>query len=37
MDEAVLQVLESRRYRPVLLHGKPIRVSYAFNLKLAAP
>ncbi len=37
MDEAVLQALHSRRYRPVMYQGKPVTVSYTFNMKLAAP
>ncbi|WP_257459140.1 energy transducer TonB [Archangium lipolyticum] len=37
MDEAVIEALESRRYRPVLYQGKPISVSYTFSVKLQLP
>jgi protein TonB len=37
MDVAVLSALETRRYTPVTWQGKPISVSYSFNIKLEMP
>jgi len=37
MDVAVLSALETRRYRPVTWQGKPISVSYNFNIRLELP
>jgi protein TonB len=37
MDVAVLSSLETRRYTPVTWQGKPISVSYIFNIKLEMP
>lgn len=37
MDEAVVQALQSRRYRPVTFRGKPVTVKYTFHMKLQAP
>ena len=37
MDVAVLSALETRRYTPVMWQGKPISVSYIFNIKLEMP
>jgi protein TonB len=37
MDVAVLSALETRRYTPVTWQGKPISVSYIFNIKLELP
>jgi protein TonB len=37
LDEAVIQSLESRRYRPATYRGKPITLRYTFNMKLKAP
>lgn len=37
MDEAVLQALRSRRYRPVTYRGAPVTVKYTFHMKLQAP
>ncbi|WNG18604.1 energy transducer TonB [Cystobacter fuscus] len=34
MDQAVLESLESRRYRPVTFQGKPVNAIYTFNVKL---
>src|ERR1700687_1976914 len=34
MDKAVLDALSSRRYKPVLLDGKPVAVEYVFDIKL---
>ncbi|EPX55805.1 TonB protein [Cystobacter fuscus DSM 2262] len=34
MDQAVLESLESRRYRPVTFQGKPVNALYTFNVKL---
>jgi protein TonB len=37
MDVAVLSALETRRYTPVTWQGKPISVSYIFNIRLELP
>jgi protein TonB len=37
MDEAVLSALTTRRYTPVTYQGRPIGVSYIFNVKLDLP
>jgi protein TonB len=37
MDVSVLSALETRRYSPVTWQGKPISVSYIFNIKLEMP
>ena len=37
MNEAVLQTLETWRYTPVQYQGKPISVTYTFNVKLDLP
>jgi protein TonB len=37
MNEAVLSALASRHYTPVTYQGKPISVSYIFNVKLDLP
>ena len=37
MNEAVLAALETRRYTPVTYMGRPIAVSYVFNVKLDLP
>ena len=37
MNDAVLSALETRRYRPVKYQGKPISVTYNFNVKLDLP
>jgi protein TonB len=37
MDVAVLSALETRRYTPVMWQGKPISVSYNFNIRLELP
>ncbi|MCP3141057.1 energy transducer TonB [Pyxidicoccus xibeiensis] len=37
MDEAVLDALHSRRYRPVTFQGRPVSVSYSFTLRLSLP
>ncbi len=37
MDEAVLSALTTRRYTPVTYQGRPISVSYIFNVKLDLP
>ncbi|HEX8703091.1 MAG TPA: energy transducer TonB [Myxococcaceae bacterium] len=37
MDVAVLSALETWRYTPVTWQGKPISVSYIFNIKLEMP
>jgi protein TonB len=37
MDEAVVDALESWRYRPVTYQGKAVSVSYVFTLRLKLP
>jgi len=37
MDGAVLSSLTTRRYRPVTFQGKPVSVSYTFNVRLEMP
>ncbi|WNG14069.1 energy transducer TonB [Cystobacter fuscus] len=38
LDEAIIRALESRRYRPVLWDGKPLRLSnFALNVWLKLP
>ncbi|NMO16258.1 energy transducer TonB [Pyxidicoccus fallax] len=37
MNEAVLESLHSRRYRPVTYQGRPVSVSYSFTVKLKLP
>jgi protein TonB len=37
MDAAVLDALTTRRYRPVHFQGRPVSVSYIFNVKLRLP
>ena len=37
MDDAVVQALERRRYRPATLGGKPIEVKYVFRINLRLP
>jgi protein TonB len=37
MDETVLESLTSRRYRPVTFQGRPVSVSYTFNVRLEMP
>ncbi len=37
MDEAVLESLTSRQYRPVTYQGRAVSVSYTFNVKLRMP
>ncbi len=37
MDEAVMDALEARRYRPVMFQGKSVTVSYVFTLRLKIP
>lgn len=37
MDAPVLQALTTRRYRPVYFQGRPVSVSYTFNVKLRLP
>jgi tRNA A-37 threonylcarbamoyl transferase component Bud32 len=37
LDKAMLDMLATRRYSPVLYQGKPVSVEYVFNLKVAAP
>ena len=37
MNEAVVQALEARVYKPIQLQGKPVAVDYVFNIRLVAP
>jgi serine/threonine-protein kinase len=37
MNEAVVQALRSRTYRPITLQGKPVAVDYTFSIRLVAP
>ncbi|MGE6759360.1 TonB family protein [Corallococcus interemptor] len=37
MDDAVLEALSSRTYQPLTFQGRPVNVSYTFNIKLKMP
>ncbi|MBZ4370834.1 energy transducer TonB [Corallococcus sp. AS-1-6] len=37
MDDAVLESLYSRRYQPLTFQGRPVNVSYTFNIRLKMP
>jgi serine/threonine-protein kinase len=37
MNEAVVQSLQSRTYKPILLRGQAVAVDYVFNIRLVAP
>ncbi|WPB80716.1 TonB family protein [Archangium violaceum] len=37
MNEAVVQSLQARTYKPIQLQGKPVAVDYVFNIRLVAP
>ncbi|HZI05633.1 MAG TPA: energy transducer TonB, partial [Archangium sp.] len=37
MNEAVVQSLHSRIYKPILLQGKAVAVDYVFNIRVVAP
>ncbi|HEX8434657.1 TonB family protein [Archangium sp.] len=37
MNEAVVQSLRSRTYRPITLQGRPVAVDYTFSIRLVAP
>jgi protein TonB len=37
MDDAVVAALERRRYRPAMLHGRPVEVKYVFRINLRLP
>ncbi|HEX8436912.1 TonB family protein [Archangium sp.] len=37
MDAAVVEALTTRHYRPVHFQGRPVSVSYTFNVKLRMP
>jgi serine/threonine-protein kinase len=37
MNEAVVQSLHSRVYKPILLQGKAVAVDYVFNIRVVAP
>ncbi|WNG49021.1 TonB family protein [Archangium minus] len=37
MNEAVVQALQARTYKPITLQGKPVTVDYTFSIRLVAP
>lgn len=37
MDDAVLEALYSRTYQPLTFQGRPVNVSYTFNIRLKMP
>lgn len=37
MDQAVVEALQSRKYRPAVAQGKPVDVEYTFNISLGLP
>lgn len=37
MDEAILETLRQRRYRPVTYRGEPVSVPYVFNTRIMLP
>lgn len=37
MDQAVIEALQRRRYKPATLRGRPVEVNYTFRIKLALP
>ncbi|PTL77530.1 TonB family protein [Vitiosangium sp. GDMCC 1.1324] len=37
MNEAVVQALQSRTYKPITLQGKTVAVDYTFSIRLVAP
>jgi hypothetical protein len=37
MDEAVVEALQRRRYRPATRNGVPVGVSYLFRIHLRLP
>ncbi|NNC15435.1 TonB family protein [Corallococcus exiguus] len=37
MDDAVLESLSSRTYQPLTFQGRPVNVSYTFNIRLKMP
>jgi len=37
MDEAVLSVLQARRYTPAMRNGSPLEVNYTFRIRLRLP
>ena len=37
MDEAVVSVLQARRYKPAMLNDVPLEVNYTFRIKLRLP
>ncbi|RKH51612.1 energy transducer TonB [Corallococcus interemptor] len=37
MEDAVLEALSSRTYQPLTFQGRPVNVSYTFNIKLKMP
>lgn len=37
MEEAILDALYQSRYKPVMLHGRPVQVDYTFNIRLSLP
>ena len=37
MEQAVLESLKTKKYRPVMFQGRPVAVDYVFNIKLVLP
>ncbi len=37
MDQAVISMLESRRYLPVRYEGRPVNISYNFHIRIPQP
>jgi serine/threonine-protein kinase len=37
MEQAVVDALQSRAYKPILYKGQAVTVDYVFNIKLALP
>lgn len=37
MDRVVVETLEKRKYKPVMVQGQPVEVNYTFNLRLTLP
>ncbi|HEX8704053.1 MAG TPA: TonB family protein [Myxococcaceae bacterium] len=37
MEQAVIQALESRTYKPILYQGQPVSVEYVFRVRLTLP
>jgi serine/threonine-protein kinase len=37
MEDAVIEALESRTYKPILYQGQPVAVDYVFRIRLTLP